>query len=47
LDYNPSFHTSTKAEADADALYNAGQGRMGTDEKTFIQILLQSPPQHF
>ncbi|KAG2759428.1 hypothetical protein Pcac1_g28542 [Phytophthora cactorum] len=33
-DFNASIHTSAKAAADADALYKAGEGRMGTDEMT-------------
>ncbi|KAL3657261.1 hypothetical protein V7S43_017770 [Phytophthora oleae] len=35
-DFDASVHTSAKAAADADALYKAGEGRMGTDETTFI-----------
>ncbi|KAL4150179.1 hypothetical protein PRNP1_009584 [Phytophthora ramorum] len=44
--FNPALHTPQKAEADAKALYKAGQGRLGTDERTFIGILVTSPPQH-
>ncbi|GMF65708.1 unnamed protein product [Phytophthora lilii] len=44
--FNPALHTPQRAEADADALYKAGQGRLGTDERTFINILVTSPPQH-
>lgn len=46
VDYNPAFHTQEKAEADADALYAAGQGKLGTDEEAFIKIIVTSPPQH-
>ncbi|RLN87300.1 hypothetical protein BBJ28_00013593 [Nothophytophthora sp. Chile5] len=44
--FNPSFHTPQHAEADADALYKAGEGRMGTNEQGFIDVLVTSPPQH-
>jgi hypothetical protein len=44
--FNPAVHTPQRAEADAKALYKAGQGRMGTDERTFIHLLVTSPPIH-
>ncbi|KAK1935367.1 Annexin A13 [Phytophthora citrophthora] len=44
--FNPGLHTPQRAEADAHALYKAGQGRLGTDERTFVNILVTSPPQH-
>lgn len=44
--YNPAIHTPQRAEQDADALYKSGEGRMGTDERSFINVLVTSPPQH-
>lgn len=46
LDYKPSFHTKEKAAEDADLIYTAGEGKWGTDEKNFINVLLSSPPEH-
>ena len=46
VDYKPSFHTKEKAAADAELLYNAGEGKWGTDENGFIKVLLSSPPEH-
>lgn len=46
VDFDPSIHTPQRAEADAEALYKAGVGRLGTDEHSFINVLVTSPPQH-
>lgn len=46
IPYKSSFHTAAKAEADAELLYKAGEGKWGTDEGTFIKTLLASPPKH-
>ncbi|TMW66535.1 hypothetical protein Poli38472_004300 [Pythium oligandrum] len=46
IEYSSNFHTRAKAEEDADKLYNAGEGKWGTDEEGFLKVLLSSPFQH-
>lgn len=45
-EFDAAVYTPAKASADADALYKAGEGKWGTDEDTFVGIVLKSPPQH-
>ncbi|KAL7998571.1 putative annexin [Plasmopara halstedii] len=43
--YNLAIHNAAKAEKEAVELYKAGQGRLGTDEEAFIDILVKAPPE--
>lgn len=45
-DYDPEYFTDEKAEADADAFFEAGQGSFGTDEASIFKIIGESPPEH-
>jgi hypothetical protein len=45
-EYDPEYHTEAKAEEDAEAFYEAGQGRWGTDESSIFKLLCASPPEH-
>lgn len=42
-EYNPAIHTDEKAEEIAETIYNAGQGKWGTDEKTFFRTIISTP----
>ena len=42
-DYDPEVHTEEKAEEIAETFYNAGQGKWGTDEKTFFRTICTTP----
>ena len=45
-DYDPSVHNEGKAVEDAQAFYDAGQGKWGTDEKGFFTVLCTLPPEY-
>ncbi|KAI9920384.1 hypothetical protein PsorP6_015702 [Peronosclerospora sorghi] len=45
-DFDPAIHTPQRAKDDAEKLFKAGEGRMGTEEHDFINILVTSPPPH-
>ena len=36
--------TAERLHRDADGLFNAGQGKLGTDENTFISVLTNCSP---
>jgi annexin A7/11 len=42
----PGMVDVARAEADADALYRAGEKRLGTDDSTFIEIISRSSAEH-
>ena len=45
-DYDEGFHTDDKVQEDIKALYDMGQGRMGTHEEGLFKILCKSPPEY-
>jgi len=45
-EFNEEYHTEEKADEDADAFYEAGQGSWGTDEGKMFKILVNSPPEY-
>lgn len=45
-EFDPDYHTEDKAKEDAEAIYDAGQGRWGTDEAGMAKIVVLSPPKY-
>merc|ERR1712165_35624 len=45
-EYDPDFHNEDKAKEDAEEIYNAGQGRWGTNEAKMAKIVVLSPPKY-
>lgn len=45
-EYDEGFHTEDKAKEDAEAIFESGQGRFGTDESKFVKVIVMSPPKH-
>mmetsp|Transcript_7781 Transcript_7781/g.16218 ORF Transcript_7781/g.16218 Transcript_7781/m.16218 type:complete len:331 (-) Transcript_7781:83-1075(-) len=45
-EFDPSYHTESRAAEDAKLFYKAGQGRWGTDEETIFGIICKSPPKY-
>ena len=45
-EYDEEYFTAEKAEADADAFFEGGQGSFGTDEASLFKIIGESPPEH-
>jgi len=43
-EFDPDYHTQEKAEEDAEELYEAGQGRWGTNENKMFKVIVLSPP---
>ena len=44
--YDANIHNAAKVEADVEKLYKSGRGKIGTDEKGFVSVLVASPPEH-
>ena len=46
VEMDPAIHNEKSAEVDAKAFYDAGQGKWGTDEKAFFNVLCSLPAAH-
>lgn len=45
-EYDLDYHTDEKAEEDAEAVFESGQGRWGTNEDKMVKLVVMSPPKH-
>mmetsp|Transcript_13159 Transcript_13159/g.15315 ORF Transcript_13159/g.15315 Transcript_13159/m.15315 type:complete len:340 (+) Transcript_13159:105-1124(+) len=45
-EFDPDYHTEDKAKEDAEIIYEAGQGRWGTNEAKMAKIVVLSPPKY-
>ena len=45
-EFDPDYHTEDKAAEDAETIYEAGQGRWGTNESKMAKIVVLSPPKY-
>jgi hypothetical protein len=45
-EYDADYFTDEKAEADAEAFHEAGEGSFGTDESSLFKIIGESPAEH-
>ena len=44
--FDSTYHNVSKAEEDADAFYDAGEGKWGTDEAALMDIICKAPPKY-
>lgn len=45
-EFDPDYHTEDKAKEDAEIIYEAGQGRWGTNEAEMAKVIVLSPPKY-
>mmetsp|Transcript_493 Transcript_493/g.665 ORF Transcript_493/g.665 Transcript_493/m.665 type:complete len:340 (-) Transcript_493:311-1330(-) len=45
-EWDPDYHTEEKAAEDSETIYEAGQGRFGSDPEELIKTIVMSPPKH-
>ena len=44
--YDPAYHKEDKMDKDCKALYDAGQGKFGTNEAMLFKLLVAAPPEY-
>lgn len=45
-EWDPDYHTEEKAAEDAEAIYEVGQGRLGSNPEELVKTIVMSPPKH-